>query len=113
MSKSSYHAHKQGQRCELQIQKFLLDKNFSIEFLNLKTIYGEIDLVAVRKNLILLGEVKSLNDPWRSFQRITEKQMNRLRRNQISLQNIFPKFTVKSFIFWVEPDQKISSVEID
>lgn len=85
---------------------------WELQFQRLKTSIAEIDLVFQKGNKVCLIEVKTLDDPWRSFERVSLNQIQKLKLNQINLATIFKReFVFSSFVAWVS-DGKIDYVKI-
>jgi hypothetical protein len=62
---------------------------------------------------VRLIEVKTLDDSWRSFERISEKQIQKLKMNEFYFSSIFKKqFHFESRIAWVT-QKTIEYVEIN
>lgn len=94
------------------MRKQMIQYGFEIEFQNIKLKFGEVDLVCRRNHLIILLEVKCLNNEWRSFERISQKQLNRLHLNRNLIFNFFPQYEVRSFVVWVDKNCRIQFIEI-
>ena len=105
-----------GLRAEANVVKLLKSKNWRLCYHRLKTKIAEIDLVFEKteqmETQVLLIEVKSLNESWRSFERIHLKQLNKLKKNFIFFSTTFKHIKVRSYIAWVDPKNKITFVEI-
>lgn len=89
----------QSRKWELQFQRFV-------------THIAEIDLIFQQGNEIRLIEVKTLDDPWRSFERISGRQIQKLKMNRLYFSSLFRnRFQFTTCIAWVAKDQ-IEYVEI-
>ncbi len=86
------------------IQKFINEyknENWHLIFQRAKTKIAEIDLVFENEFEIRLIEVKTLDQAWRAFQRISPRQVEKLLLNQLYLSRIFTTKTFKSQVCWV------------
>ena len=101
-----------GYRAELNVIRLLQSKKWILCFHGLKTDIAEIDLIFEKDNQVLLIEVKTLNNPWRAFQRIHKKQLFRLQKNFILFSQKFKKIKFRALVAWVDPQNKITFVEI-
>ncbi len=91
----------------------LLEKNnWILAFHRLKTPIAEIDLIFEKDEQVLLIEVKTLNDSWRAFGRIQEKQLTGLRKNFIFFSNRFKTFNFKVLVAWVDQKNQITFVDV-
>ena len=72
-----------GYQAEQQVLLYMQNAGWSPAFLRLKTTVAEIDLVLEKEGNVLLLEIKKLNDPWRSFERISSSQQLKLQKNLI------------------------------
>ena len=96
--------------------RLLRSKGWILDYQGLKTEIAEIDLIFEKEDSegfqVLLIEVKSLNDPWRAFERIHKKQLTKLHKNFILFSLKFKKIKIKALVAWVDPQNKITFVEI-
>lgn len=96
--------------------RLLRSKEWILDYQGLKTEIAEIDLIFEKEDSeglhVLLIEVKSLNDPWRAFERIHQKQLKKLHQNLILFSLKFKNIRIKALVAWVDPQNKITFVEI-
>lgn len=115
-SKSPTYAQKIGLCAEENVIKLLISKNWSLCYRRLKTKIAEIDLVFEKterlQTEVLLIEVKRLNESWRAFERIHSKQLIKLQKNFILFSATFKNIKFRSYVAWVDPQNKITFVEI-
>ncbi len=78
---------RRGLWAEKVVLDFLVQKKWKIISERKKYKFGEIDLVVKREDRVTLIEVKYLHNEWMSFERIHQKQINRLKRNYLFLSN--------------------------
>jgi Holliday junction resolvase-like predicted endonuclease len=76
-----------GLWAEAVVNHFLISKKWEIISERKKYKFGEIDLVVRRSNCVALIEVKYLHNAWMSFERIQQKQIERLQKNYLYLSN--------------------------
>ena len=101
-----------GYRAELNVIRLLQSENWVLCFHGLKTTIAEIDLIFEKNDQVLLVEVKTLNNSWRAFQRIHKKQLFKLQNNFLFFSERFKKIKFKVCIAWVDPQNKITFVEV-
>lgn len=86
---------------------------WTLQFQRLVTEIAEIDLIFQKENQIYLVEVKTLDDSWRSFERISDRQIRKLKLNQLYFSSVFKnQFQFASFVAWVTK-KKIEYVRIN
>ena len=101
-----------GYLAELNVIKLLQSNNWILCFQGFKTPIAEIDLIFEKENEILLIEVKTLNNSWRAFQRIENKQLSKLQKNFILFSRRYKTLNFRALVAWVDPQNKITFVEI-
>ncbi len=74
------HSKYKGYLGELISVIFLMLKGFKILHWRYKTKFGEIDIIAKKKNLICFIEVKSRKSEEKCFDAITQKQLKRIQQ---------------------------------
>lgn len=97
---------------ENRVIEALLNDGWALLFQRGRTKFGEIDLIFENQDEIRLIEVKTLDEAWRSFERINQKQVTKLLQNQFYLSQ---KFKSKNFypqICWVLKNE-IHFVEVN
>ena len=109
---TSGNSQSRGFRAELCVIRLLQTKNWTLCFQGLKTIIAEIDLIFEKEDQILLIEVKTLNDDWRAFERIQDKQLMNLQKNYILLSRKFTHLKFRVFVAWVDSQNRVSFVEV-
>jgi Holliday junction resolvase-like predicted endonuclease len=72
-------------------------------FQRVRTKISEIDLIFEKENEIKLIEVKTLDQAWRSFQRINQRQVDKLLQNQLHLNQVYKNKIFSAEICWVMP----------
>lgn len=102
-----------GYQAELRVIELLKTKGWLLSFHRLKTKIAEIDLVFEKKNKILLIEVKTLDDDWRVFQRLSLNQQLKYRLNLQLFLNKFKDKHTKAYIALVRKNKTIVFCEID
>ena len=105
-------SQRRGHQAELSVIRLLQTKNWSLCFQGLKTIIAEIDLIFEKEDQVILIEVKTLNDEWRAFDRIHDRQLMNLQKNYILLSEKFKKIRFRVFVAWVDPKNRITFVEV-
>lgn len=98
---------------EINVQKLLESKNWKLIFHRFKTKSSEIDLVFEKEDSIILIEVKKLTNPWRSFQRISNRQKLALQANLLMFRLHFKDKKINAFVAWVDQKNKISFCSVD
>lgn len=78
-----------------------------------KLYFSEVDLMFSKEDQILLIEVKSLHNPWMSFERVPHKQIQNLIKNKVLYQVANPKLKIECRVCFVSSDQTIEEVYID
>ncbi|MGZ3690460.1 MAG: YraN family protein [Pseudobdellovibrio sp.] len=106
-------SYRRGFNAEMAVVKLLTAENWQFIFYRLKTTISEIDLVFEKNNKILLIEVKSLNENWRSFERIGGRQLDRLKQNKLVFSFLFKDKIIEACVAWVNRKNEISFVKID
>ena len=101
-----------GLDSEARVIEQMANDRWQLLFQRAKTEIAEIDLIFQKKNQIRLIEVKTLNDSWRSFQRISHRQIQKLILNQIYFTQVVDSHDVSCWVAWVG-DQKIEYVQIN
>ncbi len=91
----------------------MLKQGWTLEYQRMRTTIAEIDLIFSKKNEILLVEVKKLDNPWRSFERIHKNQLNKLRKNLIFLATNIRNYNFKATVCWVDQQNQVSFVLIN
>ncbi len=84
------------------VESLLTQKGFEILARRVKLACGEVDLIVQKDNRVTLLEIKTLNDPWAIFQRISKSQLSRLRWNRVGLSSRWPQMQVCSFVAYVD-----------
>jgi Holliday junction resolvase-like predicted endonuclease len=90
-----------------------MKNGWSLSFHRLKTRIAEIDLIFEKRNKILLVEVKTLNNPWRAGQRISQRQLDKLRMNRTVLSYYRGNKKIEALIAWVETNNVITFCRLD
>lgn len=90
-----------GLTAELKVIRYLEALNWKILGHRMKTSVAEVDIVIQKNKEIRLIEVKSLDNPWRVFQRISPRQVQKLLLNQIFFINSYSGFEVSAYVAWV------------
>ena len=103
----------QGARAEAAVVFLLEKKGWVLEFQRCRTRYSEIDLIFSKKNLLILIEVKKLDNSWRAFERIQTQQLQGLQKNLILFSYHFSGLKVSAYVSWVSWDYKVSFVAIE
>ena len=101
-----------GFEAEQHVFRYMMKNGWLPTFSRVKTAVAEIDLVFEKKSTILLLEVKTLNDSWRAFERISLAQTRRLQKNTILFSEYFLAYEFKAGVVWVSPQGQINFVEI-
>lgn len=91
-----------GQNSEDEVKRLFLARGFEFLAQRIKIHKSEVDLIFSKNNVVKLIEVKSLSHEWRVFDRISERQMNKLRLNRVLLANQFPEIKFESWIAFME-----------
>lgn len=73
----------------------------------------EIDLIFRKENKIAIVEVKHLNDPWKSFDRVHSKQIGRLKQALLRARFANRKNAVNGCIAFVSPNQSLNFISLD
>ena len=102
-----------GFYAEQQVIKLLTKNNWNLVFQRLKTRIAEIDLILEKPDKILLVEVKTLNDNWRAGQRLSPKQIEKLKANRVALSFYPKKIKVEAYVAWVHKNNVITFCSID
>lgn len=95
----------------MNVIKLMQSKKWILCFQGLKTHIAEIDLIFEKGEDILLVEVKTLNNSWRAFERIHKDQLFKLQSNLVLFSRKFRGFSFRSYVAWVDPQNKITFVE--
>lgn len=102
-----------GLWAEKTVHEFLRAKNWVLVSERQKYKYGEIDFIFQRDQHVAIIEVKYLHNPWMSFQRISNEQLQRLKNNFLNLrQTKFKSNEVKLFLCFVDRYRKIEWVNL-
>ena len=105
--------YRKGFNSEQKVITHLRNYGWELQFQRLITSIAEIDLIFQKGHEIHLIEVKTLSDPWRSFERISEKQIQKLKMNQLYFASVFKnQFQFASWVAWVTKE-KIEYVRIN
>lgn len=104
--------HKKGQVAEQSVVRLLQNKNWVLCFHGLRTVVAEIDLIFIKKNQVLLIEVKTLDNSWRAFDRIHQNQLMKLQYNLVMFTRKINEIKFRAFVAWVDKENKISFTEI-
>ena len=102
-----------GYRCELAVIRLLVTRGWVLECQRARTTIAEIDLIFSKKNEVLLIEVKTLDEPWRSFVRIKKSQYLKLQKNLVFLSTNIKKFDFKATVCWVDKKNQVSFVLVN
>lgn len=105
-------AQSSGLRCEVAVIQVMKHNHWELAYQRAKTEVAEIDLMFGKENKIALIEVKSLNNSWRAFDRISDSQVQKLKANQLFLANSFKEFKFFASLCWVDGRGKVYFVEI-
>ncbi len=102
-----------GLWAEKIVHDFLVVKKWILISERHKYKYGEIDFIFQRDQKIAIIEVKYLHNPWMSFERISNEQLQRLKNNFLNLrQTKFKSYEVKLFLCFVDQYGKIEWVNL-
>ena len=106
-SQSPLHQRNQtsGFDSENQVIENRKREGWHLLFQRAKTVIGEVDLLFQKGNQIQLIEVKTLDDSWRSFQRISHRQIQKLVLNQLHFSKLDPRYDVSCWVAWVGRQQ--------
>lgn len=91
----------------------LKTKNWQLIFHRLKTRVAEIDLVFEKGPQIILVEVKTLNNRWRADQRLSHKQLIKLKMNSTALSYFAKKKHLEAYVAWVEKNNVVTFCKAD
>lgn len=86
---------------EAQVIALLQKRGWELQFQRARTAVAEVDLIFQKDNRLQLIEVKSLDNPWRAFERISHRQMQKLILNQLHLSQRCCGFQVGCCVAWV------------
>lgn len=113
--KSSFKTKNQfvGFSAEAAVIYLLQKKNWNLEYQRLRTVVAEVDLVFSKDDLVLLIEVKKLNDDWRAFERVGRAQYFSLQKNLVYFSSRMPQFNFESFVCWVNDKNQVSFVRVE
>ena len=103
----------QGQRAEAAVIFLLEKKGWSLEFQRCRTRFAEIDLIFLKKNQVILVEVKKLDNSWRAFERIKQQQFQSLQKNLNLFNYHFSRLQVLAYVSWVDQENKVSFVAVE
>lgn len=103
----------EGLKSETKVIEYFQKRKWCLLFHRAKTKIAEIDLIFQKSNKIKLVEVKKLNNQWRSFERVSEKQIQKLILNQIYLSQKFSNYYIESNICWVNSNGNVTTVELN
>lgn len=70
-----------GLLAEALVCKYLKSKSWQLLFHREKMVHGEVDLVFENEKKVVFIEVKTLHNDWMSFERVSKKQIQRLKLN--------------------------------
>lgn len=101
-----------GETSEKIVKQYFLHQGFDFLFQRQKLKYAEVDLAFKKKNAIYFIEVKSLHNPWMSFERLGQKQRKRLLQNLVYYQNLNRQYQLKCLLCFVDQDCKISIIDL-
>lgn len=102
-----------GLWAEKIVHDFLISKKWILISERHKYKYGEIDFIFQRDHQVAIIEVKYLHNSWMSFQRISDRQVQRLRNNLLSLRKTkFISYDVKLFLCFVDCHEKIEWIDL-
>ena len=90
----------------------LKKQNWNLLFHRLRMESAEIDLILQKRDRIILVEVKKLNDPWRSFQRINNRQLLRLKKSLILFSSHYKDAEFSLYVAWVL-NRSVKMVSLD
>ena len=93
--------------------KLLHNQGWQLECQRVHTNIAEIDLIFSKESQVLLVEVKKLDNPWRSFERIKKSQYRSLQKNLIFLSTNLKKFSFIATVCWVDKNNVVSFVEVN
>jgi Holliday junction resolvase-like predicted endonuclease len=102
-----------GYSAEVAVAQLLRTHGWNLCFHSLKTQIAEIDLVLNKNKKVLLIEVKTLDSPWRSFQRIHSDQLLKLQKNLSVFSFKLQTYSCQAYVAWVDKANKVSFVSID
>jgi Holliday junction resolvase-like predicted endonuclease len=93
--------------------RLLLKKNFKFLFQRARTQVCECDLIFEKDDQILLIEVKTIASAYNAFDRVGEKQLQKIRMNRHYLARCWPQKNFRAYIAFVQRDHTISFAAID
>lgn len=92
---------KKGELGEKRAKEYLLGLGYTILETNFKSNFGEIDIIAMREDVVVFLEVKS----WSSFgseeleRSVNRKKLRRIEKTALEYGQKFPKYQEKQFQF--------------
>lgn len=104
--------HVRGRHAEEVVSVLLKKKGYWIVYRNIKTDIAEIDLLAMNSRKVILLEVKTLDNEWRAFERVSIKQLQNLRRNLVRFQGFQKRNPEFEFGVFVALVNKLNQVRI-
>ena len=88
-------------------------RGWVLECQRIRTTIAEIDLIFTKRERVLLVEVKRIDNPWRTFERIHKTQYQALQKNLIFLSTNLKKYDFMATVCWVDAENKISFVLVN
>lgn len=98
-SSSQTRAQVRGRACESAVEKYFLEKGFTLFSKRLKTPFAEVDLVFIKNRKTYLIEVKSLGQLDFSLVRISKAQKERLLRARIWIESLWNRDAALAFAY--------------
>lgn len=96
---SQTRAQVRGRACESAVEKYFLEKGFTLFSKRLKTPFAEVDLVFIKNRKTYLIEVKSLGQLDFSLVRISKAQKERLLRARIWIESLWNRDAALAFAY--------------
>lgn len=93
-----------GIHSEQRVIAHLKKHAWELQFQRARTTIAEVDLIFQKNSHVKLIEVKTLDDPWRSFERISHRQVQKLILNQLYISRNQKKFEISACVAWVSKE---------
>ena len=102
-----------GFQSEQKVLQYLQKNGWQLVFQNLKTVLAEIDLIVQKNEKVVLIEVKKISNPWVVFERVSSKQIERLKLNRNLFAIKFKHKKIQAAVAWIDHKDKISFIKLD
>ena len=106
-------SQRKGVWAELQVVQLLTRRKWQLVSYRTKINKVEIDIVLKKSNSLLVGEVKYLDSDWRAFERMSDSQVQKIKKTVLYLRKNEPRYQICAYLFFVNAKAQVRFINLD